>query len=82
MLQTFVLALIAVFVALDVVGTLPLFVSMTSAMERCERNRTLDISMFVAFAVAVGFRRRALKLFPFWESRFRISAWRAESCFS
>lgn len=63
MFQAFFLTSIALFVALDIVGTLPLFIAMTSGVERKERNRVLDISMLVAFVVAVAFSVAGLKLF-------------------
>lgn len=63
MLQSFFLTSVAVFVALDVVGAIPVYVGMTSGMEFKERNRALDTSMLVAFFVAVGFGIAGLKLF-------------------
>jgi multiple antibiotic resistance protein len=51
----FGLAFVAMFVALDVAGMLPLYVGMTRAMSRPERNRITDLSMVVAFVVAVIF---------------------------
>ena len=55
MLKDLGLAFLAVFVALDIIGTLPLYVSMTSSMSARERARTVNTSMVVAFAVAVAF---------------------------
>jgi multiple antibiotic resistance protein len=63
MLNSFVLTLIALFVALDIVGTLPMYVSMTSRLDRAHRNRILDVSMLVAFVVAVFFAFAGLQLF-------------------
>ena len=63
MFQSFFLTSIALFVALDIVGTLPLFIAMTSGLEKSARNRTLDVSMLVAFVVAVAFAVAGLKLF-------------------
>jgi multiple antibiotic resistance protein len=63
MFNTFWLTAIALFVALDIVGTLPLYVSMTSQMDRHNRNRVLDVSMIVAFVVAVLFAVAGLQLF-------------------
>lgn len=62
-MKSFFLTCIAVFVALDIVGTLPMYVGMTSRLDRAERNRILDVSMLVAFVVAVAFAIAGLALF-------------------
>lgn len=62
-MKPFFLTCIAVFVALDIVGTLPMYVGMTSRLDRAERNRILDVSMLVAFVVAVAFAIAGLALF-------------------
>jgi multiple antibiotic resistance protein len=62
-LNAFFLTCIAVFVALDIIGTLPMYVGMTSRLSRTERNRILDVSMLVAFVVAVAFAIAGLALF-------------------
>jgi len=49
------LAFVALFVALDIIGTLPMYISITSGMERLERRKTLNTSLLVAFSVAVVF---------------------------
>ena len=51
MIQNLALAFTAVFVALDIIGTLPMFVSMTHRMSGSERNRIVNTSMLVALAV-------------------------------
>jgi multiple antibiotic resistance protein len=61
--NSFFLTAIAIFVALDIVGTLPMYVGMTSGLERAQRNRILDVSMLVAFVVAVAFAIAGLALF-------------------
>jgi multiple antibiotic resistance protein len=53
--HAFGLAFVAFFVALDVIGMLPLYLGMTHAMSKPDRDRITDVSMFVAFAVAVAF---------------------------
>lgn len=53
--HSFVLSFIAIFVALDIIGTLPLYVSMTQKMKGGDRNRVLDTSICVAFVVAIIF---------------------------
>lgn len=45
----------AVFVALDVIGVVPLYVSLTQHMESAERKRVVNTSMFVALIVALVF---------------------------
>ena len=54
-LHEFGLSFVALFVALDTVGMLPLYLGMTHAMPKRERDRITDLSMLVAFAVAVSF---------------------------
>ncbi len=50
-----VLSFTAVFVALDIIGTLPMYISMTQRMTTPERKRIVNTSMLVAFAVALAF---------------------------
>ncbi len=49
------LPFIPLFVAFDVLGILPLFVSFTSEMTRLERRRVLRQSTLTAFLVSIGF---------------------------
>lgn len=55
MIQSFWLTFIAIFVALDIIGTLPLYLSITHKMDPIQKRNTLDTSMGVAFAVALAF---------------------------
>jgi multiple antibiotic resistance protein len=55
MLHTFGLAFIAIFIALDIIGVLPMFLGMTHRLPRSKRNQVVNTSMLVAFLVAVGF---------------------------
>jgi multiple antibiotic resistance protein len=55
MLHQFLLCSIALFVALDIVGTIPMYLGMVSRMPKAERHRVTDVSMAVAFVVAVIF---------------------------
>lgn len=55
MLRDFFLASIALFIALDIVGTLPIYLGMTSGMKHEDRGRVLNVSMAVAFVVALVF---------------------------
>lgn len=49
------LTFVALFVALDILGTLPMYLSMTQGMNPKRKARTVDVSMLVAFVVAVLF---------------------------
>lgn len=55
MIQQFALAFVGIFVALDIVGTLPMYVGMTHSLPVANRNRIVDTSMWVAFIVAIAF---------------------------
>lgn len=65
MMREFYLAFIGLFVALDIIGTLPMYVSMTHKMERRHRNKVVDTSMLVAFAVALVFVGLGDKIFSY-----------------
>jgi multiple antibiotic resistance protein len=64
-MRQFWLCSIAIFVALDIVGALPMYLGMTARMAREERNRVTDISMLVAFVVAVVFAFAGERIFRF-----------------
>ncbi|HCM41086.1 MAG: hypothetical protein A2070_04110 [Bdellovibrionales bacterium GWC1_52_8] len=64
-MNNFALAFVAVFVALDIVGTLPLYVGMTSGLDRLQRNRVVNTSMLVALAVALVFVFLGESIFKF-----------------
>jgi multiple antibiotic resistance protein len=51
----FFLSFVAIFVALDVIGTLPMYVSMTDGMTEFQRRKVVNTSMLLAFVVAVAF---------------------------
>jgi len=53
--KNILLSFISIFVAVDAVGVLPMFVSLTTDMKRQERNKTIIQSMLTALIVAVGF---------------------------
>lgn len=55
MLNSFALTFVAIFVALDILGTLPLYIGMTHHLEDRVRNRVLNTSLLVALLVAVAF---------------------------
>ena len=54
-LRNFLLAFVPIFFAMDVVGTLPLFVSLTEGMDRAAQRRVIRQSLVTALGVAVGF---------------------------
>jgi multiple antibiotic resistance protein len=49
------LSFIPIFVAIDAVGVLPIFVSLTEGIERSERAKIIVQSMLTALCLAVGF---------------------------
>lgn len=55
MFHQFGLTFVAVFVALDVIGTLPMFISLTLHLSKKRRNEVVDTSMLVALLVALAF---------------------------
>jgi len=55
MLSNFALAFIPLFVAIDVIGNVPLFLALTERMPSPQRRRTGDQATFTAALVAVGF---------------------------
>jgi multiple antibiotic resistance protein len=55
MFHSFGMSFLAFFVALDVIGVLPLFIGMTSQLSKRERASIVNKSMVVALAVAIAF---------------------------
>jgi multiple antibiotic resistance protein len=55
MLGSFFISFMAILVAMDIIGTIPMYLSMTKNLVTTERNRIVDTSMLVAFAVAILF---------------------------
>ena len=51
----FLLAFIPIFVAIDVIGILPIFLSLTDGIEDSERVRVVRQSVITSFAVSLGF---------------------------
>jgi len=51
----YLLALIPIFVAIDVIGILPIFIALTEDTEAKERTRIVKQSIVTAFAVSMGF---------------------------
>lgn len=55
MLRNILLSFIPIFVAIDAVGVLPIFVSLTEGIEQKQRIKVIIQSMFTAVCLAVGF---------------------------
>jgi multiple antibiotic resistance protein len=55
MARNILLAFIPIFVAVDAVGVLPIFVSLTEGMKRDEKTKTITQSVLTALLLAVGF---------------------------
>jgi multiple antibiotic resistance protein len=55
MLKNILLAFIPIFVAVDAVGVLPLFVALTEDIKKKEKSRIIFQSMITAICLAVGF---------------------------
>ncbi len=55
MFQSFALTFTAIFVALDIIGTLPMYIAMTQQMGKKERDKVVNVSMAVALVVALVF---------------------------
>lgn len=54
-MNNFLVCVTAVFVALDIIGTVPMYLSMTKDLSQTERNRVVNTSMLVATVVAFIF---------------------------
>jgi len=54
-MNDFLIAFTSLFVALDIIGALPLYLSLTRDLDKESRNRIVNTSMGVAFALAVFF---------------------------
>jgi len=55
MARNILLSFISIFVAVDAIGVLPIFVSLTEAIEPSERAKVIVQSMVTALCLAVGF---------------------------
>ena len=54
-IKNFLLAFIPIFVAVDAIGVLPIFVSLTESLNQKEKASIIIQSMFTAFCLAAGF---------------------------
>jgi len=73
--KTFLLAFIPLFVAIDVLGVLPLFVSLTEELDEARRRRLAFDATATAFAVSLLFLFGGKGIFAFLgitESDFRV----------
>jgi len=59
------LAFIPLFVAIDILGLLPIFLSMTDGMDEPRRRRLISQATFTALAVGIGFLFAGKALFHF-----------------
>ncbi len=53
--KNFILAFIPIFVAIDVIGGIPLFLGLTQRLTLEERNKIIKQSVLTAFSIAIGF---------------------------
>ena len=65
MFSTFLSVFTAQFVALDIIGAVPIYFSLTHSMEDHTRNVMVNKSMLVALAVALVFMLIGLQVFKF-----------------
>lgn len=65
MTKEFMMTFIAIFVALDVIGMLPMYLSMTQSLAETDRSRIANTSMWVALGVAIVFTLVGKLIFQF-----------------
>ena len=65
MLKNIALAFIPVFVAVDAIGVMPIFLSLTEGVERKQRLKIIAQSMMTALGLAVGFIFLGKAIFKF-----------------
>jgi len=74
-LETFLLAFIPLFVAIDVLGVLPLFVALTENLDESRRKKLTSEATLTAFIISILFLATGKWLFSFLgisESDFRV----------
>lgn len=55
MIHSFLLTFVGIFVALDIIGAMPLYVSMTQSLPPTRKAKVVNTSLLVAFVVALVF---------------------------
>lgn len=65
MIKNLLLAFIPIFVAVDVIGVLPIFISLTEELEKQEKSRVILRSILTALCLAVGFIFLGKAIFKF-----------------
>ncbi len=65
MLKNIFLAFIPIFVAVDAIGVLPIFVSLTEGIEKKDKSRIIIQSIFTALGLALGFIFLGRSIFNF-----------------
>ena len=55
MFENIILAFIPMFVAVDAIGLLPVYISLTEGVEEKEKDKVIYLSTVTAFCFAVGF---------------------------
>ena len=58
------LAIIPIFIAMDAIGVLPLFISLTEGMKDAVRQRVVRDSILTGFIVSLGFLAAGKFVFP------------------
>ena len=74
-MESFLLAFIPLFVAIDALGVLPLFVGLTQGLDAADRRRLIVQATVTAFAVSLAFLIAGKLLFAFLgitENDFRV----------
>jgi multiple antibiotic resistance protein len=54
-IKAYLLAIIPIFVAMDAIGILPIYISLTEGMKGSERKRVVRDSILTGFVVSLGF---------------------------
>lgn len=65
MIKNLLLAFIPIFVAIDAIGILPIFISFTHGLKKQEKSKVILQSMVTALGLAVGFIFLGKAIFSF-----------------
>ena len=63
MLKNVFLAFIPIFVAVDAIGVLPIFISLTEGISKKEKHKIIYQSIITALGLAIGFIFSSLKFY-------------------